>query len=121
MNTGPNDQLPTTTRRTKVPGRNERCPCGSGKKAKHCCLKKIKALAALPVRVRREMVVRSILRDWPTVAMTPGPQGPGQVIQIDGGKITLDGGIVIPVESGEVAVMAPGVTAAGVTAADTTA
>jgi len=21
-------------------GRNERCPCGSGKKSKHCCLKK---------------------------------------------------------------------------------
>lgn len=24
----------------KEPGRNEPCPCGSGKKYKHCCLKK---------------------------------------------------------------------------------
>lgn len=25
---------------TKHPGRNEPCPCGSGKKYKHCCLEK---------------------------------------------------------------------------------
>jgi len=24
----------------KTPGRNDPCPCGSGKKYKHCCLKK---------------------------------------------------------------------------------
>jgi hypothetical protein len=28
------------------PGRNEPCPCGSGRKYKHCCLQKHEALAA---------------------------------------------------------------------------
>lgn len=27
---------------TQKPGRNDRCPCGSGKKYKQCCLKKEK-------------------------------------------------------------------------------
>jgi len=30
-------------RRGKKVGRNDLCPCGSGKKYKHCCLPKIKA------------------------------------------------------------------------------
>lgn len=25
---------------SKTPGRNEKCPCGSGKKYKHCCIDK---------------------------------------------------------------------------------
>ncbi len=32
-------------RSTKI-RRNEKCPCGSGKKLKHCCLGKVKALQA---------------------------------------------------------------------------
>lgn len=48
-------------RKEQVPRRNEPCPCGSGKKAKHCCLSKIKALAALPPRVRQQFVVANIL------------------------------------------------------------
>ena len=32
-------------------------PCGSGKKAKKCCLNKIKALAALPPALREQVVV----------------------------------------------------------------
>jgi len=27
-----------------MPGRNDRCPCGSGKKFKHCCLDKYQYL-----------------------------------------------------------------------------
>ena len=30
------------------PGRNDPCPCGSGKKYKHCCLNAVSALAAAP-------------------------------------------------------------------------
>lgn len=48
-------------RREKLPGRNDKCPCGSGKKAKKCCLDKIKALAALPPTVREQVVVAKIL------------------------------------------------------------
>jgi len=48
-------------RREKLPGRNEKCPCGSGKKAKKCCLDKIKALAAVPPELRQHVVVAKIL------------------------------------------------------------
>jgi len=48
-------------RREELPGRNDKCPCGSGKKAKRCCLEKLKALAALPPRLREQVVVAKIL------------------------------------------------------------
>ena len=48
-------------RRERLPRRNEKCPCGSGKKAKKCCLDKIKALAALPPELRQQVVVAKIL------------------------------------------------------------
>ena len=48
-------------RKEKLPGRNDKCPCGSGKKAKKCCLAKIKALAALPPRLREQVAVSKIL------------------------------------------------------------
>jgi hypothetical protein len=58
-------------RKERLPGRNEKCPCGSGKKAKKCCLNKIKALAALPPAVREQVVAAKILGHWPTVEPTP--------------------------------------------------
>ena len=48
-------------RKEKLPGRNDKCPCGSGKKAKKCCLAKLKAFAALPPAVREQVVVATIL------------------------------------------------------------
>ncbi len=48
-------------RKEKLPGRNDKCPCGSGRKAKKCCLDKIKALAALPPHLREQVVVAKIL------------------------------------------------------------
>lgn len=64
-------------RREKTPRRNEKCPCGSGKKAKRCCLPKIQALAAIPPEVRRRMIVDSILQkpvgDYDTVEVTESP------------------------------------------------
>jgi hypothetical protein len=48
-------------RREKLPRRNEKCPCGSGRKAKKCCLGEIKALAALPPELRQQVVVTKIL------------------------------------------------------------
>ena len=48
-------------RREKLPRRNDKCPCGSGKKAKKCCLPSIKAFAALPQSVREQIVVARIL------------------------------------------------------------
>ena len=44
----------------KLPGRNDKCPCGSGKKAKRCCLPAIQAFAALPQAVREQIVVARI-------------------------------------------------------------
>jgi hypothetical protein len=38
-------------------GRNALCPCGSGKKAKRCCLKKIQALEDMPPALREQVVV----------------------------------------------------------------
>ncbi len=49
-------------RKEKLPGRTERCPCGSGKKAKKCCLPAIKEFAALPQAIREQIVVSRILR-----------------------------------------------------------
>ncbi len=37
---GPPDEGPVTLRAGKEPGRNDPCPCGSGKKYKKCCLGK---------------------------------------------------------------------------------
>jgi len=34
-------------------GRNDRCPCGSGKKYKHCCLEKDRAVELTPAVVQR--------------------------------------------------------------------
>lgn len=48
-------------RKEKLPGRNDKCPCGSGKKAKRCCLPAIQAFAALPHAVRKQIVVARIL------------------------------------------------------------
>ena len=53
-------------RKEKTPRRNDKCPCGSGKKAKKCCLNKIKALAALPPDAREAVVAAKILGHWPT-------------------------------------------------------
>lgn len=105
---------PQPIRREKLPGRNEKCPCGSGKKAKKCCLNKIKALAALPPRIRAQAVVASILGHWPNAEIvTPpaAPEGTTQVIQIKDGTLTLEDGTVIPVESGEIPVTTPETTA----------
>lgn len=32
--------------RSQKKRRNEKCPCGSGKKLKHCCLEKVKRVEA---------------------------------------------------------------------------
>jgi hypothetical protein len=55
-------------------GRNDPCPCGSGKKAKRCCLNKITALAALPSRLRERLVAAQILGHDPYLVVPPaGP------------------------------------------------
>ncbi len=36
------DDLPTSARSTQRVGRNEPCPCGSGKKFKKCCMQRIR-------------------------------------------------------------------------------
>jgi hypothetical protein len=58
-------------RKENLPGRNDRCPCGSGKKAKRCCLKKIEVFAALPPHVREQVAVAAILGHDPRVAAAP--------------------------------------------------
>jgi len=41
--TKPKGKIQPLVRRGKKVGRNDLCPCGSGKKYKYCCLLKIKA------------------------------------------------------------------------------
>jgi len=60
-------------RKETVPRRNDRCPCGSGKKAKRCCLAAIKALAALPPELRQQVVVAKIL-GRPILTLPPATQ-----------------------------------------------
>ena len=48
-------------RNEKTPGRNERCPCGSGKKVKKCCLWKIKVLARIPPSQRHAFIAEQLL------------------------------------------------------------
>jgi hypothetical protein len=48
-------------RNEKTPGRNEPCPCGSGKKAKRCCGWKIKLLARVPPNRRRQFLAELLL------------------------------------------------------------
>jgi len=79
--------------REKLPGRNTKCPCGSGKKAKRCCLGKIKMFAALPQSICEQIAVNRILR--PILV----PANPG-------GTITTADGISAPVESGEIIAIA---------------
>ena len=38
--------------------RNQKCPCGSGKKAKKCCLPKIKIVKSFPPQLREQVVAR---------------------------------------------------------------
>lgn len=57
-------------RKEKIPRRNEKCPCGSGKKAKKCCLRKIEAYASIPPEVRRQIMVAR-LTEGTTVVQTP--------------------------------------------------
>ena len=47
--------------------RNAPCPCGSGKKAKKCCLRRLAALSGLPPVVRTQALVAGILGHWPTI------------------------------------------------------
>jgi len=58
-------------RKEKLPGRNDKCPCGSGKKAKKCCLGKLKAFAPLPPRLRERVVVAQILNRPGVVTVDP--------------------------------------------------
>jgi hypothetical protein len=75
-------------RKDKLPGRNEKCTCGSGKKAKKCCLPAIKEFAGLPQAIREQIVVSRIL-------------GGPNVVTVNGGTITTKDGIVVPIQSGE--------------------
>ena len=61
LETVENDMKLQPIRTEKLPRRNDKCPCGSGKKAKRCCLDKIKAFAALPPVLREQVVAAKIL------------------------------------------------------------
>ncbi len=91
-------------RKEKLPRRNEKCPCGSGKKAKKCCLPSIRAFAALPQRVREQIVVARILGQHRPIlaAADPGPPTGHSVVNVTSGTITTEDGIAIPIESGEI-------------------
>jgi hypothetical protein len=48
-------------RNEKTPGRNEPCPCGSGKKTKKCCGWKIKILSSIPPSRRHAFLADQLL------------------------------------------------------------
>jgi hypothetical protein len=103
-------------RREKLPRRNDMCPCGSGKKAKKCCLPSIKAFAALPQSVREQIVVARILQQRQPLlaAASAGSPAAPAVVKVTGGTITTEDGISIPIESGQIVAAAneaPGPTA----------
>lgn len=57
------------------PGRNEPCPCGSGRKYKHCCLAKDEALAA-EARAKATAEASAGADDAPASAAPPKPRKP---------------------------------------------
>lgn len=48
------------TRKSKTPGRNAKCPCGSGLKAKKCCLTKIKLYNSMNLEERKKFYTESL-------------------------------------------------------------
>jgi hypothetical protein len=86
-----NDMKLQPIRKEKLPRRNDKCPCGSGKKAKKCCLPSIRAFAALPQSVREQIVVARILSRPNTIT-------------VNGGTVATEVGIAVPVESNEIVV-----------------
>ena len=76
-------------RKEKLPRRNDKCPCGSGMKAKKCCLPSIKAFAALPPSIREQIVVARILSRSNTIA-------------VNSGTVATKDGVAVPVESSEI-------------------
>jgi hypothetical protein len=86
-----NDMKLQPIRREKLPRRNDKCPCGSGKKAKKCCLPSIRAFAALPLSVREQIVVARILSRPNTIT-------------VNGGGVARKDGVAVPVERSEIIV-----------------
>jgi len=61
--------------------RNATCPCGSGKKAKHCCLPRIQAWESIPPERRAEFMTAVILNSGQTE--TPAEKTIAQLDQVD--------------------------------------
>ena len=47
-------------KKSRTPGRNAKCPCGSGLKAKKCCLTKIKLFNSMSPEERKKFYVNSL-------------------------------------------------------------
>jgi len=62
--------------------RNQPCPCGSGKKAKRCCLEQVKAIAALPESVSRAFLEASNRQQMPIGSI----EEPAQIEQLCQGQ-----------------------------------
>jgi hypothetical protein len=68
-----NDMKLQPIRKQKIPGRNAKCQCSSGKKAKKCCLEKLKAFVALPPAIREQVVASQILSRPMELGVVPEP------------------------------------------------
>ena len=77
--------------------RNAPCPCGSGKKAKKCCLRRLSALSGLPPVVRTQALVAGILGRWPTVE--PPKPIPAAVQQRFNELAAQKAAVTVPIES----------------------
>jgi hypothetical protein len=47
-------------KKSRTPGRNAKCPCGSGLKAKKCCLTKIKLYNSMSPEERKKFYTESL-------------------------------------------------------------
>ncbi len=48
-------------KKEKLPKRNDKCPCGSGKKAKRCCLPHMKTILSVPKNLRQQFLTDLML------------------------------------------------------------
>lgn len=67
------------------PGRNEPCPCGSGRKYKQCCLPKDEALDAAARKVRAEIEAAT---EMPAADAAEGAEGAEGAESADGPAVS---------------------------------
>lgn len=71
--------------------RNKPCPCGSGIKAKRCCLPRIQQISALPPHIRNQIMVDAILQKPISQLDDQTPINKQSEVNINDCSLTIDG------------------------------